>query len=95
MTSLVRRLQRLERDVGAGDCARCSGVFVVFMNSKFHRASRNGVSISEEQYRQYASEQGPNGQCPACLCVPQPPIKLGGLERTEARGRYLKGLSGP
>ena len=48
------------------------------VNGDFYSAGRDGVPISEEEYRRHEAERGPNGECPVCGRVPGPPISVRG-----------------
>jgi hypothetical protein len=100
---IEERLRRLEKNQPPDKCPRCSGIFVIRVNGKFYSASRDGVPISEEEYRRHEAEHGPHGECPVCGRVPGPPIRvLGleqnqvlGLERTQARARHERVRTSP
>ena len=64
MSTLNRRLQRLEESSG-GKCPRCSGVVSVTVDGEFSSASRDGVPMSEEEWRQHEAEEVED-RCPVC-----------------------------
>ncbi len=64
MGTLNRRLRRLEQSSG-GECPRCSGVVSVTVNGDFDSATRDGVPMSEAEWRQHEGEEV-EGLCPVC-----------------------------
>ncbi len=65
-TSLERRVSALEDAGGGGECPRCSGIAVTFVNGELDNASRYGEPMSKEEYREFEAEEGPGGECPVC-----------------------------
>ncbi len=68
---LDNRIDRLEREVGGGECPRCSGIFAVTVNGEFSSASKDGVPMSQEEWCAFEAEEDEEGRCPVCGEKPQ------------------------
>jgi hypothetical protein len=77
---LEARLHRLEG--GAGWCS-CS--FAVYVNGRFHRATLCGEQVTEEEFRAYTAQGGPDRTCPLCGLPWTPRIRTGRPSDTRAR----------
>ncbi len=75
MMGLKDRLARIESKGGGRRCT--CGFFGVSVNGEFHRASRHGVPILEEAYRDYVADKV-DGVCGRCGGTTPAPIVVGG-----------------
>ncbi len=62
---LKDRLKRLEKAAGGGECLRCSGTVVIYVNDELESVTKDGRKSTSEEAQAFGSEEG-NGRCPAC-----------------------------
>jgi hypothetical protein len=62
---LKDRLKRLEKTAGGGECPRCSGTVVIYVNDELESVTKDGRKFTSEEAEAFASDGG-NGRCPAC-----------------------------
>ncbi len=65
MSSLRTRLKRLEEASGGGECPRCSGTVVVYLNGELGSVSRDGRRFAPEEAQAFVGEEH-DGRCPVC-----------------------------
>ena len=59
------RQERLEKTAGGGECPRCSGTVVIYVNDELESITKDGRRLAPEEAEAFASEEG-NGRCPVC-----------------------------
>jgi len=65
-TSLASRVRRLEKATGAGgECPRCSGTTVIYVNGKLGGVSKNGRKFTPQEAEGFVAEEEA-GRCPLC-----------------------------
>ena len=62
---LKDRLKRLEKTAGGGECPRCSGTVVIYVNDELESITKDGRRLAPEEAEAFASDEG-NGRCPMC-----------------------------
>jgi hypothetical protein len=70
------RLKRLEKTAGGGECPRCSGTVVIYVNDELESVTKDGRKFTSEEAQAFESEEG-NGRRPACRAS-RHEITLGG-----------------
>ena len=75
-TSLETRVKRLEAAMGdGGECPRCSGTTVIYVNRKLGGVSKPGRKFTLEEARAFVDEEE-DGRCPLCGAEREPTIRL-------------------
>jgi ssDNA-binding Zn-finger/Zn-ribbon topoisomerase 1 len=79
-TRLASRVRRLEKAAGAGgECSRCSGTTVIYVNDRLESVSRTGRLFTQEEARVFVEEEE-DGRCPRCGTRRGPTIRIGWAE---------------
>ncbi len=77
--SLRGRLKRLEAAVGGGgECPRCSGTVVIYINDELECITKHGRTFTPEEAEVFESEEEKGGCCPVCGTERAPEITIGG-----------------
>jgi hypothetical protein len=77
-TSLAARIKRLEgASGGGGECPRCSGTTVIYLNGKLDGVSKHGRRFTPEEAEAFKSEEEQDGCCPVCGARRGPGIRVG------------------
>jgi ssDNA-binding Zn-finger/Zn-ribbon topoisomerase 1 len=77
-SALETRLQRLEEATDdGGECPRCSGTTVIYVNGKVSNVSKDGQKFTPEEAEAFESEEE-DGRCPVCGQERGPEIVIGG-----------------
>jgi Zn finger protein HypA/HybF involved in hydrogenase expression len=63
--SLATRIRRLEDTAGGGECPRCSGTTVTYLNDNLRTVSKYGRMFTPEEAEAFEGEEE-NGRCPVC-----------------------------
>ncbi len=74
--SLETRLKRLEETSAGGECPRCSGTTVIYVNHKLGGVSKPGRKFTLEEAEAFVDEEE-DGRCPICGAERGPTIRLG------------------
>jgi hypothetical protein len=77
VSALEQRVKRLEQVGGDGECPRCSGTTVIFVNDELSSVNRDGIQFTDEDARTFVEE---GGECPLCGRGREE-ITVGGWER--------------
>jgi Zn finger protein HypA/HybF involved in hydrogenase expression len=64
-STLERRVEALEQAGGGGECPRCSGTTVIFVNGKLRSVTRGRQKLTPEDAQAFADEEE-DGRCPMC-----------------------------
>lgn len=65
-TNLETRVRRLEEATGSsGECPRCSGTTVIYVNGKLSSVNRDGEKFTPEEAEAFVAEEE-DGRCPLC-----------------------------
>ncbi len=75
--NLRGRLKRLEEAAGGGECPRCSGTVVIYINDTLESVSKYGRQFTPEEAEAFVSEEG-GDRCPVCGTERGPEITIGG-----------------
>jgi ribosomal protein S27AE len=73
---LKDRLKRLEEAAGGGECPRCSGTVVIYVNDELESVTKAGRKFTPEEAEAFASEEE-GGRCPRCGTKRGPEIRTG------------------
>lgn len=77
-TSLETRVTRLEDTAGGnGECPRCSGTTVIYLNGKLESVNRDGRLFTPKEAEAFEREEDEEGRCPVCGAARQV-ITVGG-----------------
>jgi hypothetical protein len=77
-SSLQRRLRRLEDASGeGGECPRCSGTVVVYVNDELDSVTKDGRKLTPDEALAFESEEAQDGRCRVC-CAKGQEITIGG-----------------
>ena len=75
--SLQTRVRCLEdAGGGGGECQRCSGTTVTYVNGGVRSVSKHGRSFTPEEAEAFESEEEA-GRCPVCGARRSPGIRIG------------------
>ncbi len=74
--SLKSRLEAIEQAHGGGECPRCSGTTVAYVNDKLEGASRHGRKLPPAEAEAFVEEEE-DGRCPVCGTKRAPTIRIG------------------
>ena len=73
---LKGRLERLEEAAGGGECPRCSGTVVIYVNDELESVTKDGRRLTPEEAEAFASDEE-GGRCPVCGAERGPEITIG------------------
>ncbi len=76
-TSRQTRVRRLEEATdGGGECPRCSGTTVIYLNGKLHSVTKEGRKLTPGEAQAFGAEEE-DGRCPVCGVSRGPEIVIG------------------
>lgn len=74
--NLETRVRRLEEAGSGGECPRCSGTTIIYLNDKLGSVSKNGRTFTPEEAQAFVDEEE-HGKCPLCGTSRGPEIVVG------------------
>jgi len=67
VSTLIKRIERAEQEIGDSPCERCRNTTVVFGPGSVEPAvNRRGVQFGREESKRFWAQEQPNNICPKC-----------------------------